>query len=255
MTYRLKPYLVWSGLIVAVATFSIMATISVYRWELFGPKDYEECAESAAINAKSKDALSVLISICSSKFEGRRKVGDGYTYYDRCQNRTFNIKGPNRTSDELESMKRQCLAYLDAQARVAAEEEETERRTQQATQEAKARAQQAAQEAETRRQAAKLAVMAAIQVIPRGFSRSVLSDTYLDMKVDVTNGSKWAVSYVTVGFAFIPTKTDPCPTSFAQQEKLYLPLSPGETRSYEIRSIDAELSKHRVCIKVLDVAN
>src|SRR5262249_32237366 len=39
----------------------------------FGPKDYEDCAENAARDAKSKEALSILLYSCDSKFRGRRK--------------------------------------------------------------------------------------------------------------------------------------------------------------------------------------
>jgi hypothetical protein len=52
----------------------------LYAWDLFGPNDYEECAEEAAIEAKSKKALSVLLSSCDSKFPARRKTGGGYNY-------------------------------------------------------------------------------------------------------------------------------------------------------------------------------
>lgn len=264
MPHQLKTYLLWSVLVIAVATVSVAATIAVYQRGLFAPKDYEDCAESAAINAKSKDALSVLISVCRSKFSGRRKLGGGYTYYDSCTEVTYDINGPNPTQDDLKTVKRLCLRHMDVQAQIEAEEEESRRKEQEAAKEAKAKAQQsaqearakeqqAAQEADTRRQAAKLAVMTAIQVNPKGFSRSVLLDKWVDMKIDITNGSKWAVSEITVGFAFIPTNTGPCPTSFGQKKELYLPLSPGETRSSEIRDIDAELSKHRICIKVIDI--
>lgn len=255
MPHQLKTFLLWSGLVIVVATASVAATIEVYQWGLFAPKDYEDCAESAARNAKSKDALSVLISVCRSKFSGRRKLGGGYTYYDRCLDQTFDMKGPNPPPDEMTFITNQCSAQREAESRLAAEEEESKRKAQQAAQETRAKEFQAAQEAETRRQAAKLAMMTAIQINPKGFSRSVLSDDKVDMKIDITNGSKWAVSEITIGFAFIPTKTGPCPTSFGQKKELYLPLSPGETRSSEIRYIDAELSKRRVCIKVLDVKN
>jgi hypothetical protein len=72
------------------------------------------------------------------------------------------------------------------------------------------------------------------------------------MKIEVTNGSKEALSGVSVGVAFVPTNSA-CPSSYAEQHKLYLTLSPGETRADKITDIDAALSKRRVCIAVVDV--
>jgi hypothetical protein len=152
-----KQRAVTAAAILVVATAAITA-IAASKWNLFAPKDYEECSERAAKDAKSKDALSVLLSICRADFEGRRKAGGGYTYYDTCQSRTFDIKGPNPSPDEMKYMKMQCSAYLDEEAR-AAERAESERRAQraaqarqlQAAQEARARQVQAAEEARARR--------------------------------------------------------------------------------------------------------
>ena len=81
---------------------ALIPTVSFAQWwNPFAPSDYEECAESAAKSAKTNEALKVLISTCASKFAGRRKVGGGYSYFDARQDRTFDIKGPNPTPDEL----------------------------------------------------------------------------------------------------------------------------------------------------------
>jgi hypothetical protein len=91
-------------LIVATAAISTFVTS---KWSLFPPKDYEECAQSAAKDAKSKAALSVLLSICGSKFAGRQRPGGGYTFYDSRQGLKFDIVGPNPTSQEMEYINKQ----------------------------------------------------------------------------------------------------------------------------------------------------
>src|SRR5665213_1087638 len=154
MPPRLKTYFLWLALIVAVATSSVFATISFYQRGPVAPKDYEECAERAARDAKSKDALSILISVCRSNFGGRRKAGGGYTYYDPCQESTFDINGPNPTTDEVKYIREQCLAYLSLKSQMEAEQEEAKRKARLAALEARAAAQQAEQEARAKAQKA-----------------------------------------------------------------------------------------------------
>jgi hypothetical protein len=94
-------------------------------WTPFSPKDYEECTESAAKSAKSKEALAILVSSCNSKFVGRRNVRGGYTDYDSRQNAEFNIAGPNPTAEEWAYIEKEYAKYLD----VLAEAEEVQRRS------------------------------------------------------------------------------------------------------------------------------
>jgi hypothetical protein len=87
---------------------SLIATNSVAQWwNPFAPSDYEECAESAAREAKTSVALNILLESCNAKFRGRRKPGGGYAFLDTRQNRSFPIAGPNPTPAEL--------SYIDAQ--------------------------------------------------------------------------------------------------------------------------------------------
>jgi hypothetical protein len=248
--------------VLIVATAAITATV-MSRWNPFPPRDYEDCAARAATDAKSKDALSVLLSICSTEFKGRRKAGGGYTFYDRCRDRTVDIKGPNPTTDEQKDMREECLAYIDAQARVAAVDRESERKAEQAAQDARAREQQAAQDARAqaqqaeelaraRLQARKMAVIPAIHVAVSDFTGCEFNMCTF-MKVEVTNESKEALSGLTIGLSTIKTSRDACPSSYAKQEKLNIDLSPGERRGDLIDFVDIEFSKHPVCIKVLDV--
>jgi hypothetical protein len=241
--------------ILIVATAAVTATV-VSKWYPFPPIDYEDCAARAAKDARSKDALGVLLSICSSEFSGRRKAGGGYTYYDECQDRTFDIDRPNPTPNEMKSMREQCRAHLKVEATIAHQEQQAAqetRRQQQSAQEARLQEQQAAQEARlSALQARKLAAMKAIRVTPAGFKCTVVCDVYVDMTVEVTNGSNEALSGVSIGLAFVPTNSA-CPASYAQREDLRIVLSPGETRTTKIITLDAAFSKLHVCIKVLDV--
>ena len=108
-----------AGLMLAPVT----AHADFWSW-LVGPKDYEDCAEKAAREAKSKDDLSVLLSSCNSNFSGRRKPTGGYTLYDERQNRSFDTAGPNPTPNESRYIESQYSEYLAAQAELEQREQE-----------------------------------------------------------------------------------------------------------------------------------
>ena len=279
---------------VLVIAAAVVSPIAVSKWNLFPPKDYEDCAARAAKDAKSKDGLALLLSICSTDFEGRRKPGGGYTYYDVCQRRKFDIQGPNRSPDEVKYLKTQCLAYLDAEERAAAEQAEAERKAQQAAKEARDRRLRAAEEAwarqaheteeaktrqllaaEEARRAIELKKDSVIRAIHAALTNfecqqfNYLPETkdnwgagvrtcdeewpWVNMKIKVTNGSKDAVSRVTVGLALVPTTGAACPSAYAEKRYLDINLSPGETRETTIKQVDHAFKGNRFCLKALDV--
>jgi hypothetical protein len=234
-----------STAILIIATAAVTATV-VSKWNPFPPRDYEDCAGRAAKDAKSKDALGVLLSICSSEFMGRRKVGGGYTYYDGCQDRTFDINGPNPNADEMNSMRKQCQAHLEVEATITRQE-------QQAAQEAR-RQEQAARDARpSALQARKSAAMKAIRVTPMSFKCAFEGACdFSNLNIEVANGSMEALTGETIGLAFVPT-TSACPSSYAERQNLSVLVSPGETRGSIITMVPAAFTKLRACIGVLDV--
>ena len=86
------------------------------QWWHRAPADYEECAEAAEKSATSEQKNSALAE-CNAKFAGRRKLGGGYTYYDFMQNRSFDIVGPNPTTEEQKRIDEQYAIYLENQRR------------------------------------------------------------------------------------------------------------------------------------------
>ena len=89
--------------------------IFISDFNLFGPKDYEECEQSAAKTAKLQSAVPILIESCRNQFAGRRKPGGGYAYYDERQLRSFDIEGPNPTVQELTYIDEQYRQYAQAE--------------------------------------------------------------------------------------------------------------------------------------------
>jgi hypothetical protein len=216
------------GAVILIVASAAISAFVVSNWNPYSSRDYEDCAARAAKDAKSKDALSVLLSVCRSEFEGRRKAGGGYTYYDSCQQKTFDIKGPNRNPDELENIKKECLAYVDRQAAEEREAQQTEWST-------------------------KIEAMSHIHVT---FLRDIgCGSVSCRGRFEVTNESDKALDYVLVGLAH--TNGD-CPPRYAEQHTLRLKISPGEVRRIE-GDISAgygarnSFTSPRLCIEVLDV--
>ena len=90
------------------------------QWWHRAPADYEECAEAAEKSATSEQK-NLALAECNAKFAGRRKPGGGYTYYDFMQDRSFDIAGPNPTSEEQKYIDQQYTLYLEKQRRSSVE--------------------------------------------------------------------------------------------------------------------------------------
>jgi hypothetical protein len=104
-----------------VAGFAGLMAVHLSRasaqWWHRAPADYEDCAE-AADKLATKEEKSAALGECSAKFAGRRKPGgNGYTYYDFMQDRSFDIAGPNPTPEEQKHIDEQYTAYLESQRR------------------------------------------------------------------------------------------------------------------------------------------
>jgi hypothetical protein len=120
-------------------------------WNPFSPKDYEDCAERAAKDSKSAEALFVLLDLCKSQFLDRRKSGGGYTFYDSRQDRSFDTAGPNPSPEERQFIDHQFSIYMTDKAAAEKRFEEARQRAE------KARQDEEAQQAEKARQRAEKA--------------------------------------------------------------------------------------------------
>jgi hypothetical protein len=110
-----------AGLALAIASLALLAGASAWiGYSGSGPsvaKDYEECADEAKTNASSDAEYSQLIMHCGERFAGRRKAGGGYAYFDFMQNRTFDIAGPNPSTEERKRIDSAYMEFLRAQRR------------------------------------------------------------------------------------------------------------------------------------------
>jgi hypothetical protein len=240
--------------------FAPAAAHADWRSWLFGPKDYEECAVNAAKEAKSKDALAILLSSCELQFRGRRKPTGGYTLYDNRQNRYFDIKGPNPTPAEVEYIERQHSAYISAQA-------EYER-----LQQEEAKRQSALRRAEAERQRVEAERQATIaQIAKAEFQKrqqialpkiEVTSDNIecrygpttcgvYRLTIGIRNRSQERISALSFGWVFLPVDESKCPTSVQTKRRERVELSPNGTTAINIDGHDGPGStQFRYCVQV-----
>jgi hypothetical protein len=110
-----------AGCALAIASLALLTgTAAWIGYGTSGPRvarDYEECADEAKIAAPSEAEYSKLIMHCGERFAGRRKAGGGYAYFDFMQNRTFDIAGPNPSTDERRQIDGAYMEFLGAQRR------------------------------------------------------------------------------------------------------------------------------------------
>jgi len=103
--------------VAAVAGLVVLSPVRAHaQWWRSTPVDFESCADTAE-KAKSKEEKTAALAECNAKFAGRRKPGGGYTYYDFMQDRSFDIAGPNPTTEEQKKIDEQYTAYLEKQRR------------------------------------------------------------------------------------------------------------------------------------------
>jgi hypothetical protein len=82
-------------------------------------RDFEECAKLAHKMSLGTERVARILD-CGARFAGRRKVDGGYAYYDLLQNRSFDIAGPNPTTDERARIYSEYTRFLELQRRRAA---------------------------------------------------------------------------------------------------------------------------------------
>ncbi len=253
MDAKTKRNLIWSALIVAAVV------IAAFQWDLFSPKDYEDCTERAARNARSKEALSVLVSSCRSKFSGRRRPGGGYRYYDDRQERNFDIEGPNPNAHEMQYIEKQYSIYLEDQRQAVIAKADRERRMQEAQAQRERRMQEAQTQLDIRRETAKAELeirrQAAVKLV--GVSSNIeckLSSCVLyKLTVTVKNYSKENISSLSLGWAFISAQGSSCPTSLPSRHREQVILRPGDTTVLNIDGYDGPSTQFQYCVLVTDL--
>jgi hypothetical protein len=225
-----------------------------WRSWLFGPKDYEDCAENAAREAKSKDALAILLSSCELKFTARRKRMGGYTFYDTRQNRYFDVAGPNPNPAELEYIEKQYSSYVARQAeldRMFQEEEDRQREIRRVQSERQAAAVQAAKsQFQERQRNASLNVK-----VTSASVECTLSTTcgIYKLTVGIRNQSVERVSGVSLGWVFLPANEAICPTSLPSKYRQQVQLVPNATTTLNIDGHDGPSTNFRYCVMVTSV--
>jgi hypothetical protein len=202
-------------------------------WNPFAPKDYEDCAESAARDARSKEALSILLSSCNSKFIGRRKPGGGYTFYDSRQGRSFDIAGPNPTPDEMGFVDKQYSIYLADIAKAKLRAGEVKREAEEAARQAAITEAKEQADFERRKQIAR--DMLTIQSTDLECKLFLQCGIYR-LNITVINRSNETIYAMNFGWAFITSRY--CPSAYTPKHWANVTLRPGDSTTINVEGFD-----------------
>ncbi len=99
MGYKIKAIFVVLG-----ALHFMSFSVHVFAFSFFSPKDFEECKLKAAKDAKTQQALVILIQNCNSEFPARRKQGGGYQYYDFDTRSYIDVSSPKLSKTDLQKI-------------------------------------------------------------------------------------------------------------------------------------------------------
>jgi hypothetical protein len=255
------------GVIGAAAALAVVAAVFIWHsdWNPFLPKDYEECIESAAKSTRSKEALSILLSSCESKFVGRRNGRGGYVYFDSRQDRSFDIAGPNPTSDEWAFVDK---AYNQHLADVAKNDEiqrsklaEQQRQKYEEYQRAvnleaeQQRKQQQVQADLERRKRAALSMIAVTSPSVYCVYQTLPDCPSYKITATIRNQSTETISMLAVGWVFVPESEINCPSYLQTMHQEQVRMRPGETVVINVDELGGGPASKRFhyCVKVTDV--
>jgi hypothetical protein len=245
-----------SAALAAVVVSAMSGTLpaSAQWWNPLAPSDFEECTERAAKEAKTSEALNILLESCRAKFAGRRKPGGGYTFLDARQNRSFPIAGPNPTPAETKYFDEQYSVFLKDQQAAATAYAERSKQLQQLEAERQRARQNELADLERRRQSA----LGRVRVISREFKCQSMwvGCPYYDVTVRVENQSNENISSVSVGWVFFPADGSDCPSVVDKRESARVSLRPRDNAVLHFKGDGGPSDspeKTRYCITVTDV--
>jgi hypothetical protein len=254
---------VWR-IVVAVFFWTMFSHVSAIAqwWNPFAPTDYEECAESAARDARSKEALGILLSSCGLKFSGRRKPGGGYSYYDSRQYRYFDIEGPNPTPEEILFINKQYKNYLEWQWQTdEANRNEEKRRAEEAPQRAEeaSRAEEAKRVAQQQQEldfeARRVTAESLVRIVSNGITceLSTMCGLYR-LDVRISNQSTETISEVDFGWVFLSSQDFSCPSSFQTKHSARLTLKRSDTVMLNIHGTDGPTDRQsNYCVGITGI--
>lgn len=254
-------------LAVALAACLFVSPSQTYAqwWNPFAPADFEECSEQAAKEAKTDEALKILLRACSSKFPARRNPsGSGYTFYDSRTDQSFAVAGPLPSAREIELMNRVYQEHLvqkrQDERRQAEEMRKEAELVEKGRQESLAWDRQIEQlrtEAQRKLRERKAAALRSIQIVESkvGCTSSYWCGSKYGTVV-VKNASAEVVTRILLGWTIYPgtDRTKSCTSHHETKKSITVAIPAGETASFNFETSDGPSDgAYRYCITINDV--
>lgn len=178
----------------------LLSTGNANAFSLFGHSDYEECEASAAKDAKSEQALQILIKKCDSDFPARKSQQGGYFYFEKKSKEWIPVSSPKMTKQDWEKVNKAIAVFELAETNWQNELREM----------TKLRREQIA--------AAKAEALSGVSVVSFSFQcKSTYNCRDKNFTIKLKNNSKHNVRMVGFGILLTPGKQD-CSGSHTQNE-------------------------------------
>ncbi|MEY4076046.1 MAG: hypothetical protein RIQ69_416 [Pseudomonadota bacterium] len=103
---------------ISLFVFLLSLNFFANAWSPFGPSDFEDCAKKAAQEAKSNNALSILVAQCGTEFPARRARSGGYEYFDTVTMQSISVSDPKLSTADRTKITRHQEATVQARAEI-----------------------------------------------------------------------------------------------------------------------------------------
>ena len=203
---------------------SLPSTASAQFLGFFGPKDYEECADKAAREAKNRDSLGILLQNCHSEFPGRKKPAGGYRYFDPRTGEYVDVSGPKFSAADVVAIEKQYQSFL------------VWRRAEENQRQAEEQRSQLQLEAFRRRTDETLSKL---EITKRSLTTE--GNYYCitgNLSISFRNNSRETINRVSIGFSSVGPDAKQCPNSLPQIATRDIVVRPGETSIVSVTSSD-----------------
>lgn len=188
------------------------------------PTDFETCEAQAAKDAKTNQALSILVSKCGLDFPARKRPDGTYAYYDAASEQNYLVKGAKVSAAEWEWIEQERKKKKDDAFRARAEYQQK------------------------REEALK-------DVSVSNATATCVTNVYCSEKVitaTIKNGSKYRINRVAVGWVMAAGKID-CTRSMSESAASSVNIPSGGNAVLTWGTRDGPHSINHLCLDVVGV--
>lgn len=209
--------------LIFILFFILFRTGNANAFSLFGPSNYEDCEVSAAKDAKSEQALQILIKKCNSDFPARKSQQGGYFYFEPNSKEWIPVSSPKMTKLDWEKVS-QAIAVFEL------EQTKRENELRKRAEETKLRKEADDKLRSETNAAVKAELLSGISVMSFSYQcKSTYNCRDKNFTVKLKNNSKHDIRMVGFGILLTPVKQDCTGTHSENAGSQLVDLGAGDT--------------------------